>query len=341
MIQVSDLHEKLDRILDAHRRGHWDKLHTVERLQNCFESLPLHLQLEVTKRLRDVFLTEPRGIRAVRGMGINMVGVALLALARFGPTGYLVEFVFSGICSESHEQTAIWLAEIWPDLRYCLYQYGDRFDETTLSQIEKEARERKPVDSPLPVALVPLDETLKELEFIVERLRLNRFEQSLRGTKSEQPVEASDLTACLAAVGLGSQIVTAMKDADDHLRGTGAFDSKKAADLLRACMDEAHRAIVKELARIKQESYSGKDRDSDRRAYMRLTGFISPPEEQFIGSIYSLISAEASHRLIAPRETVLVLQTTVHNFLILLLKRLANCKNSQQVSETVLVERRA
>jgi hypothetical protein len=61
---------------------------------------------------------------------------------------------------------------------------------------------------------------------------------------------------------------------------------------------------------------------------MRRTEFISAPEEKFIGCIYSFISEEASHKLEAPRETVLVLQTTVYNYLALLLKRLANWKGS-------------
>ncbi len=91
-------------------------------------------------------------------------------------------------------------------------------------------------------------------------------------------------------------------------------------------MDETHRSIVEELAKIKQESYPGKNKDFDRSAYMRQVGFISPPEEKFITCVYSLISEEASHKLEAPKETVLVLQATVHNYLLLLLKRLSDWK---------------
>jgi hypothetical protein len=55
---------------------------------------------------------------------------------------------------------------------------------------------------------------------------------------------------------------------------------------------------------------------------MREGGFITQPEEVFFSAIYSLISREASHRLIAPRETVLLLQRTVFSYLLLLSERL-------------------
>jgi hypothetical protein len=268
---------------------------------------------------------------------VNVFGAVLLALVRFGPTEHLVEFLFSRIRLDDPQETEAWAREVYPDIRYSLYENADRFTDDTLSRIAAESVGHRSPDRSLPL---PLIEALGDIEFSVGHIKLDRFERSLRRTSNEQEVQTSDLGSFLAAVGFKSHIAIAMEEAESHLRGTGAFDPKKAADLLRACMDEAHRAIVSELARIKQENYAGKDKDAERRAYMRRAGFISPPEEQFIGAIYSLISGEASHKLDAPRETVLVLQTTVYNFLILLLKRLANCKNSQQVaSEATLVER--
>jgi hypothetical protein len=81
------------------------------------------------------------------------------------------------------------------------------------------------------------------------------------------------------------------------------------------------------LEKIRNTPYLGKDRDGERRAYMRAAGFISEAEENFFSAIYTLISREASHRLIAPKETVLVLHTTVSNYIFLLVKRLRDLRN--------------
>jgi hypothetical protein len=62
---------------------------------------------------------------------------------------------------------------------------------------------------------------------------------------------------------------------------------------------------------------------------MRDIGFISAPEEKFFTAIYTLISGEASHKLIAPRETVTVLFGTVRGYLILLAKRVTLTKRLQ------------
>lgn len=325
MTEPSELRGKIARILDAHRDGHWDKLRAVEMLRVLFESLPMPDQGELCEYLGHVLRTEPLGTRIVRGVGVNTVGAALLALARFGPTQHLAEFVFSRIDLDSQEEMGVWVREVYPDIRYCLYENGDRFADEALSQIRNECAKYRPPGRSLPL---PLIEALTDLEFVVEHINLNRFEQSLRRITAEGRANPSDLESSLAGLGFDSQIAVAMKDAETHLRGSGEFDSKKAADLLRACIDETHRSVVKELVRVKKESYSGKDLDFDRRTYMRVLGFISPPEEKFIGCIYSLISQEASHKLEAPKETVLVLQTTVHNYLLLLLKRLSDWKVS-------------
>jgi hypothetical protein len=51
-------------------------------------------------------------------------------------------------------------------------------------------------------------------------------------------------------------------------------------------------------------------------------GFINKDEETFISCVYTLISREGVHKLVAPRETVLVMERTVRDLLTLLLRRL-------------------
>jgi len=95
-------------------------------------------------------------------------------------------------------------------------------------------------------------------------------------------------------------------------------------------MDEAHREIVRRLESLSSRPYKGEDKDGTRRAYMRDVGFISQPEEELFSAIYSFISREASHKLIAPRETVLLLHHTVTSYLLLLTERLDKREVSAQ-----------
>lgn len=81
---------------------------------------------------------------------------------------------------------------------------------------------------------------------------------------------------------------------------------------------------MKGLADLTQAPFSGKDSDGDRRAYMRGQGFITAAEEEFFSAIYRLLSREGTHKLIAARETVLLMETTVAGYLRLLLRRLSD-----------------
>ena len=87
-------------------------------------------------------------------------------------------------------------------------------------------------------------------------------------------------------------------------------------------MDEAHRAVVQELEKMTGRQCSNPEMDGVRRQYMRDADFITPAEEAFFSCIYTLISVEASHKLDAPKETMLVMQRTVRDYLLLLLRRL-------------------
>jgi hypothetical protein len=132
-----------------------------------------------------------------------------------------------------------------------------------------------------------------------------------------------------------AEIARALSKAEEHLRQKGEFDPKIAGDLLRTSMDEAHRAIIDKLSSPKAP-YSGADKDGARRGYLREREFISPAEDQFFSAVYSLISKEGSHRLIAPRETVLLMHQTVTGYIQLLFRRLSSWKsrNAPRSEET-------
>ena len=109
-----------------------------------------------------------------------------------------------------------------------------------------------------------------------------------------------------------------------YLKSSKPFSAKIAGDLLRSSVDTTHRELINALTILKKKPYSGKEQDGARRAYMREVGFITLPEEKFFSAIYSLISEEASHKLDAPRETILVMHQAVQGYLLLLLRRLSD-----------------
>ena len=120
---------------------------------------------------------------------------------------------------------------------------------------------------------------------------------------------------------LPSDIGSAIKEASDYLRSEGEFNPKIAADLLRTSLDTAHRRIVDTLQGLVDQTYKGGEKDGSRRAFMREVGFISPPEEKFFTAIYALLSEEATHKLIAPKESIRMLKVVVSGYLRLLFRR--------------------
>jgi len=253
-------------------------------------------------------------------VSVNTPALAVLALGALGPTETLVDAVFSRVHFTQLKEVEAWASEIGGSLRYCVAQYPGRFSDQTLRAIKDHCLTLHPADKDVPL---PLLQSLTDIEGIVEHVEFGRFEQALRQSTSKQSEEVSDLESLLTKLGMSQNISSALVKAESYLHGTGEFDSKTAADLLRSSIDETHRNLVDRLEEIHGKSCADVARDGSRRAYMREIGFISIPEEKFFTSIYTLLSKEASHRLVAPRETVMVMFQTVHDYLILLLRRLA------------------
>jgi hypothetical protein len=64
------------------------------------------------------------------------------------------------------------------------------------------------------------------------------------------------------------------------------------------------------------------DKDGASRIYMREVEFINDAGEQFFSSIYTLLSREGTHRLLALKETILVMCRTIKDYLSLLVRGL-------------------
>ena len=168
-----------------------------------------------------------------------------------------------------------------------------------------------------------------QLKRAIDNAEFSRFERQLRVSTPDSPTK-EEVRDQAATMGLSPAVLGAMKEAGDYLRSEGPFNPKKAADLIRASKEESHREIVKRLVELTRSPYTGGDKDGKRREYFRVVGFISEPEESFFSAIYTLISREGSHKLIAPRETVLVIEQTVRSYLSLLVRRLSSFEPPQK-----------
>jgi len=299
---------------------------TFQTLQLLFEAQDEGGKSQICDYLEHLLRSESLQTRAVEGVGVNIPALALLALSAFGPTEVMISAAFSRVSLENPKEIEQWASEIGAGLQYALFQYAGRFTEQTLENVKLQCSRLHPIDKAVPL---PLLQSLQSLERVAERLEFERFEEALRKSTKKQLEEVPILDSLLSNLREGPNISSAMRNAENYLQGQGEFDPKIAADLIRTSMDELHRTLVNELETIHNKPCAEKAKDGSRRAYMRDIGFISAAEEKFFSAIYALISEEASHKLIAPRETVMVLFRTVRDYLILLLKRLTLTRGLQ------------
>ena len=319
MHDIAEWRAPADKILDAHRRGLRDRLQTLDLLESLHKRLAREDQNELCEHLGNLIRTEPLQSKTVQSKEVNLVCLAILAIACFGPTEHVMQFIFSRASWDDAGTLITWANEICPALRHALVQYSDRFDDRTLTSVRDLCPSIKISKQAFPL---PFIEALQDLERLVDHIEFQRFERTLKKVESKQRMGGDDLYNLVQRLGLDPSIPDAMRRAASQLARADEFDEKIAADLIRSTVDVTHGAIVKKLALSKKKGYSGEDRDADRRNYMLEVGFITQAEKNFFACIYSLISQEASHKLVAPRETILVLQRTVNDYLVLLLTRL-------------------
>lgn len=202
----------------------------------------------------------------------------------------------------------------------------ERLDADAINRVKAQASLVKSSTHIYPPSAVS---ALEQLERTAEHIEFERFAKSLSDGATSPRNIGAPVEPRAADTGLGLKVAGALKEAEQRLRSEGEFDPKTAADLIRSAMEEAHREFVTELETVTKKPYAGDDKDGARRNYMREAGFITQPEEVFFSAIYGLISREGSHRLIAPRETVLLLHQIVFSYLMLLTERLRKHKVRQ------------
>ena len=328
-----ELRATINRILDSHRNGMADFQRTVALLYNYFlQQNPQDIEA-FFRPLWHALSAEP--LRANKQTGHycpNVHAVVIRSCAEFGPTAELPARVF-GLLNWSHpELSEPWVELVCPQFSYSLFQFQDRFTQATLDFVKGQVaififeRDTGLVGTDFPKSLI---DAATDLQKTVDQIEFTRFERTLtqNAAARRSPVDGGveELSDLLTTLGLDQQVAAALRAAEAYLRNEGPFNPKNAAGLLRSSIETTHRLLVKALERETGQPYEGKDRqDGGRRAYLSRVGFISRAEEDFFSRVYTLISDEGTHPLIAPKETVLVFYRFVLDYLLLLVRRLSN-----------------
>lgn len=325
MDEGSALRKEIDKVLDGYRRGFRNRPQTAELLEKLYVLQAPEDQKELCEHLGYILRTEPIETKVLQGMGVNLPALAVLALSRFGPTAFLPAFVFSRLSWDDPKSMELWVREIYPDFKYCLLANADRFENRTLAQVAEYRGSVRVSDKPFALSLI---EALDGLKRVVEQIEFERYERALKLDAAKAMAGVTDLQSLAAALGLGPKIAGALGEAEKYLAAAGPFDAKKAGDLLRAAIEETHRITVARVAEIEKRPFLGMDKDGERRNYLAAAKFLTEPEEKLISLIYSMISAEASHKLTAGKDTVMFLHTVVSNYLLLIFRRLRDKTNN-------------
>jgi hypothetical protein len=324
------LDQDLEGILNGYRKGLCDKMRTLEYVALLRRRVSDAESGQLCRMLADLFRTsETKKSEQVGGYIVNMMTLALSCLAEVCPTEKLPELVFSRFPVGVPEKIEIWASELVPELGWSLSRHADKFGAEALSRIKAQAALARASADIYPPSAVS---ALNQLEKTAEWVEFQRFAKTLTDGAAPVPVTGFSLEESPATSNMSPAVASALQEAGRRLNAQGEFDAKTAGDLIRSAMDEAHREIVRELESIHRKPYAGGDKDGARRGYMRSVDFITLPEEEFFSGIYSLISREAAHRLVAPRETVLLVHQTVSNYLLLLTERLNKLKARQEHS---------
>jgi hypothetical protein len=311
--------EALEKILDGYRKGFRDKMKTIAMVGQIHSGLSPLESPEFRRILIDLYQNSDMTNKAGVGYVVNEAALAVSCLSEFYPPQFLPDLVFSTLQTQDAAKIEAWAQYVVPELQWNLTRLPDRFPPEEISYIKALiAQVRCNVPSYSPNVLFAMD----GLERAAEYMEFERFASSLPGGAFEAQTWDESLEDQPSPAGLDPIVAKALKRAEEHLLSRGEFGPKSAADLIRSVMDEAHRIIVQQLETIKGKPYEGGESDGARRSYMRSVDFITLPEEAFFSAIYSLISQEGSHKLIAPRETILLLYQTVSNYIRLLTERL-------------------
>jgi len=338
----AQLQTQADRILDSHLQGLRETSYTIDNLIALLTTAQKQ-KSPLLRYLWDQLLSAlPKPPVKLASCEPSVIEVVMRTFAQLGEAQKPFMQLFVYFQYDEPILVENWIRQVVPTMISVLYGHRDHFSSDFLSSLKVQCelylddRRRRLagidyLDERFILAMKQLRNAIEEIEFSEFEKRLKASAKTIREQSSNiKPSNSEAFQQEIPAV-----IASALSKAEEHLRQKGEFDPKIAGDLLRTSMDEAHRAIIDKLSSPKAP-YSGADKDGARRGYLREREFISPAEDQFFSAVYSLISKEGSHRLIAPRETVLLMHQTVTGYIQLLFRRLSSWKsrNAPRSEET-------
>lgn len=322
------IEEKIDRILQSLDQQIRGTEQTFANLKNLLDSLDQPAREKCLDHLFKLLVNRIRSKsgsdQTTRMRQQQSIGLLFKMLFEYGRVDTTLCKIIGFLDVDSSDVTNNWMDFVSQEIVSAVYGYSNVLSQNALDVLKEHAALFSNRENDLARAMPAFLPYVSNLRRAIESAEFSRFEQQLRGPQVPETVVEIDTSQSVAAAVLNPSISAAMKEAAEYLRSEGVFNPKKAADLMRTSIDESHRALVNRLVALTNTQCADPNKDGARRAYLRKIGFITEPEEKFFSAIYTLLSEEASHKLIAARETMLVMQQTVHNYLLLLNRRLSS-----------------
>lgn len=316
---------KIDWILDSQDKGIRGPEQTLDNLKSLLATLD---ESNRRKSLDYLFSVLVKHIRRQSPTDVNSlnkqrtsINTLFRVLFQFGRVDTVLCKIFAYIDTDNADVVNNWINCVFPEITGAVYAYSNEISQNALETLKAHTAPFSHPGTDLSRTMPALSPCIIQLTRAIESAEFSRFEQQLRSASQSNPTPQA-IENARASVDLGSPVAEAMAEASKYLRSDGPFNPKKAADLMRTSIDESHREIVSQLVGVTGMQCTDTSKDGARRTYLRKVSFISEPEEKFFSAIYTLLSEEASHKLIAPRETMLVMEQTVLGYLSLLNRRL-------------------
>jgi hypothetical protein len=168
-------------------------------------------------------------------------------------------------------------------------------------------------------------EIVAAIDGITEECRQARY-WYLKGALQELPnleIESDRLKVedYLLKLGFSSEMVASLNAAESDFKSTAnAFELKNCLDHLRSFLEHLHRESARRIAA--KEGNTVADEWGTATRYLKQEGYFTVKHEAFVTSLYTLLSDESVHALMADREYARLLRNVVIEYGVMFLAAL-------------------
>jgi hypothetical protein len=128
-------YERVMKILEGRRRGHFDLERSVELLEILWQQESQDGRKEMENAFLTTLSSEPlTAPRTVGQFSPDVLRVVIRAMATFGPTASLPDLVFARLPSEKPDLIGVWAHGACHELEYSMLHHADRFTQGTLDR---------------------------------------------------------------------------------------------------------------------------------------------------------------------------------------------------------------